>query len=304
MNGININAGFNVGAPVALDARTVLTKAEMLAMNDNVMPDVYQATCKDDGAIYIYNKANEANETTGKFRKLTFDGVDRMPDDVPSNCEVGGILPGDVVAAETPVTEVIAMLLTKYYPATVSLTADCPVVVKKGTTLDTVTLTADIEKKSNPIVEVTFTAGEETSTVTEDVADGGEITYTTTNSITEDTTFSVTVNDGKKTTTDTTTVTFVDPIYYGTNATVDITSTEALTELVEIPGNKTVKYTADNEYLVFLTTADIVSIKDVNGFENINSFNKYEELLGDTTYNLYISATPITATDYQYTFFI
>lgn len=65
---ISSAAGFQIGSSDPIDARFVLTKEEMLNANDNVYPDVYFATCKDDGKVYIYNKENESNSFTGKFR--------------------------------------------------------------------------------------------------------------------------------------------------------------------------------------------------------------------------------------------
>lgn len=66
--GIKINSNFTVQAPVALDERQVLTFEAMLAINDAVMPDVYFAVCSEDQKLYVYNKANEMDEVTGKFR--------------------------------------------------------------------------------------------------------------------------------------------------------------------------------------------------------------------------------------------
>lgn len=300
---ININAGFNVGAPVALDSRQVLTKEEMANMNDNVMPDVYQATCKDDGLIYVYNKANEANLDTGKFRVLQSE--DLLKEDIPFNCEVGGIMPGDTFNAGTSVNDIIKAISTKYYDPEVLLSIDKEKVVKKGTTIDTVEMTAIVTKNTNDIVSVTFTGvGSDVSEVVDGVTDGGTFTYDTVEPIASDTTLMVEVDDGKKTVTDTVSITFVDPIYYGVSATPDVTDVTALTELVELAGNKTVVYTADNEYLIYMTTGTVTSIKDVNGFENIDSFNVYEEMVEDTEYNLYISKTPITTTGYKYTFYV
>ena len=58
-----------VSAPI--DTRLVLSQKEMLDINDTYQPDVYFALCKDDGHFYLYNKNNEANETTGKFTLIT-----------------------------------------------------------------------------------------------------------------------------------------------------------------------------------------------------------------------------------------
>lgn len=61
-------SGFSIGSADAIDDRLVLSKAEMKSANDNVFPPVYVCVCKDNGSIYIYNKSNEIDEETGKFR--------------------------------------------------------------------------------------------------------------------------------------------------------------------------------------------------------------------------------------------
>jgi hypothetical protein len=58
-----------VSAPI--DTRLVLSKKEMLNVNDTYQPDVYFALCKDDGHLYLYNKNNESNSEIGKFRIIT-----------------------------------------------------------------------------------------------------------------------------------------------------------------------------------------------------------------------------------------
>lgn len=65
---INLPQGFKVGATEAVDSRLTLSKIEMLAIKDSLMPTVYLAVCKDDNAIYIYNKDNSVDPKTGKFR--------------------------------------------------------------------------------------------------------------------------------------------------------------------------------------------------------------------------------------------
>lgn len=71
---IDIGTSFNVQTNLALDERMVLTTEEMLNMNDNIMPEVYMATNKDDGQFYLYNKANEIDAATGKFRLMKSEG--------------------------------------------------------------------------------------------------------------------------------------------------------------------------------------------------------------------------------------
>ena len=47
------------------------TLAEMKAVVDKRMPDIFTATCKETGKFYIYNKANEIDETLGKWREVS-----------------------------------------------------------------------------------------------------------------------------------------------------------------------------------------------------------------------------------------
>ena len=72
-NAININAGFELGSKQPLDSRQYLTKEQMLNINENIMPDAYFCICKSDGNIYTYNKDNEIDPETGKFRQVNSD---------------------------------------------------------------------------------------------------------------------------------------------------------------------------------------------------------------------------------------
>ena len=65
---IQLPQGFKINGRDAIDVRLILSKAEMLTINDNTMPNVYFAICKDDGKMYIYNKSNESLSDTGKYR--------------------------------------------------------------------------------------------------------------------------------------------------------------------------------------------------------------------------------------------
>jgi len=92
---IRVTQGFQPLTREAIDNRIVLTKADMLNVNDNQMPDTYFAICKEDGYIYIYDKSVRANGETGKFniynpssiRNITIDGsllpVDNFTVDIP-----------------------------------------------------------------------------------------------------------------------------------------------------------------------------------------------------------------------------
>lgn len=67
---------YQITAPV--DTRLVLSKKGMREANDNYLPDIYFALCKDDGHFYLYNKNNEVNEETGKFRLIVDEVVEQI----------------------------------------------------------------------------------------------------------------------------------------------------------------------------------------------------------------------------------
>lgn len=71
---LNISAPFKRGGAFPIDEDLIKTKAEMLAVDDNVMPSDYFCLCSEDGKIYIYKKSNTADQTTGKYRVLESEG--------------------------------------------------------------------------------------------------------------------------------------------------------------------------------------------------------------------------------------
>lgn len=65
---INVSQSFHRTSANAVDDTLTLTKAEMKTVNDNLMPSKYLTVCQDDGLIYLYDKSNTVDSTTGKFR--------------------------------------------------------------------------------------------------------------------------------------------------------------------------------------------------------------------------------------------
>lgn len=64
---INISQAFHRTSAAAIDDTLTLTKAEMLTVNDNLMPAKYLTVCQDDGKIYLYDKSATPSQETGKF---------------------------------------------------------------------------------------------------------------------------------------------------------------------------------------------------------------------------------------------
>ena len=63
-----------IGTSQNFERDSYATLAEMKAVVDKRMPDIFTATCKETGKFYIYNKNNEVDETLGKWRELSIDG--------------------------------------------------------------------------------------------------------------------------------------------------------------------------------------------------------------------------------------
>lgn len=67
---INVSQAFKRTSKNPIDETFALTKAQMLTVNDNLMPDYYFTVCQDDGCFYLYDKSATASPTTGKFTKF------------------------------------------------------------------------------------------------------------------------------------------------------------------------------------------------------------------------------------------
>ena len=65
-----------IGTSQNFERDSYATLAEMKAVVDKRMPDIFTATCKETGKLYIYNKNNEVDETLGKWRELSIDSDD------------------------------------------------------------------------------------------------------------------------------------------------------------------------------------------------------------------------------------
>ena len=66
-----ITKPFLIQKAFPVDTRLVLSKKEMREISDSYLPDTYFALCKDEGHFYLYNKSNELDPITGKFRLIT-----------------------------------------------------------------------------------------------------------------------------------------------------------------------------------------------------------------------------------------
>ena len=59
-----------------IDDSFVLSKAEMIGINDDLMPEKYFCVCSDDGLMYTYDKSATPSSATGKFKEVVGGNVD------------------------------------------------------------------------------------------------------------------------------------------------------------------------------------------------------------------------------------
>ncbi len=89
---IKVSQAFQRTSANPVDETMALTKAQMLTVNDNLMPDYYFTICQDDGQIYLYDKTATPSATTGKFTKFEGSGGGGSGSGVPAGGTTGQAL--------------------------------------------------------------------------------------------------------------------------------------------------------------------------------------------------------------------
>ena len=72
---ISLGTGFSIGSKDLIYDKFVLTKDEMMNINENTYPDQFFALCSDDHCMYTFNISNPVNAETGKFRIVVGSGT-------------------------------------------------------------------------------------------------------------------------------------------------------------------------------------------------------------------------------------
>ena len=109
---INLGMGFKVGNMEPIDARFIMSQAEMLAVTPATQPDVYFCVCSDDSLMYVYDSSNSEDATTGKFRCVSTGAVDmteyqKVIDDALTT--VDKTVPGAINELLTLINEKVAL---------------------------------------------------------------------------------------------------------------------------------------------------------------------------------------------------
>ena len=252
-------------------------------------------------------------DTQGYLSKVTIDGTnypvktsvsESYTNATPTPIAVGGIAKGTTFENKS-MSEMFDALLYPYVaPSNLVLNAsEMNGVFESGTTVTLSSVSWSFSKNSGtPSRLVLKIAGE-----TDIVIASGEVptsgTYNLTKSITSDT-YARLVLTYEKGTINSNTVyaTFVHPYYYGVGAVG--TDPETLTKLVQSKGSKTLSFSPNKQHIIFAypkSYGDLKSIKDSNGFENINGFTKTEGG-SSVPYLIYTSNEASTNTNFKLTF--
>ena len=252
-------------------------------------------------------------DTQGYLSKVTIDGTnypvkpsasESYTNTTPTPIAVGGIAKGTTFENKT-MSEMFDALLYPYVaPSNLVLNAsEMNGVFESGTTVTLSSVSWSFNKNSGtPSRLVLKIAGE-----TDIIIASGEVptsgTYNLTKSITSDT-YARLVLTYEKGTINSNTVyaTFVHPYYYGVGAVG--TDPETLTKLVQSKGSKTLSFSPNKQHIIFAypkSYGDLKSIKDSNGFENINGFTKTDGG-SSVPYLIYTSNEASTNTNFKLTF--
>lgn len=252
-------------------------------------------------------------DTQGYLSKVTIDGTnypvkpsvsESYTNATPTPIAVGGIAKGTTFENKSMSDMFNALLYPYVAPSNLVLNAsEMNGVFESGTTVTLNSVSWSFNKNSGtPSRLVLKIAGE-----TDIVIASGEVptsgTYNLTKSIKGDT-YARLVLTYEKGTINSNTVyaTFVHPYYYGVGAVG--TDPETLTKLVQSKGSKTLSFSPNKQHIIFAypkSYGDLKSIKDSNGFENINGFTKTEGG-SNVPYLIYTSNEASTNTNFKLTF--
>ena len=211
-----------------------------------------------------------------------------LTEPLTATTSIGSVSSGKTYEKNTKLEDIIRDILTTYQKAglAVSLDPSTELYDIVSDTLSSIVVSAATTKGTNEITSVTFYVdGIEVNETTNGVANGGTFKYTHNFVTPQNKTFSVRVEvfDGKQTTSQTKTVTFVPRSYYGTVAKTVVTPTETdIKGLVDTVLKNTQKFTWENIdcqdskllYAYPKQFSALTSIKDGMDFPYLDSYTE------------------------------
>ena len=91
---IEMAAGFKIYSTDAVDSRFIMSKAEMLSLEELAYPSTYFCVCTDDKSLYVFDSANTYDASTGKFRIASGGGSYVLP--AATDTTLGGVMVDNV----------------------------------------------------------------------------------------------------------------------------------------------------------------------------------------------------------------
>lgn len=233
----------------------------------------------------------------------------------PMNISVGGYGIGTSFPTDKTIVEMLDGLLYPYTLPSVSLSMNPSASVKEyGNPISSVILSANIIKKSSDIVKIEYYKNGSLIKTNTSLANGNSVdTYTDSTGVNSTTTYSVKLYDSKpNSVTSSSSFTYVYPMYIGSLSMLNPTESDvkAMTKRIVTKGNQSISYTISSSRFCFAypsSYGNIVSIKDPNNFEMINSFTKtvstFTMLDGlSVSYNIYTLSSQTSQTTFTVTY--
>ena len=212
-------------------------------------------------------------------------GGAKLTKDITSNIEVGGIKSNTTYVKGTKIEDVIENLLVKYLVPTLSFGISpntSPVMYE--TIIPNVTMSCTVGKKSNDIQSIDFRVnGTSVHTETSGVAGGGSFSYVYNTPISNTTSFSIVVDDGRDGASSSRTITFCNPSFFGTVADTVTTVTESdIKSLANKRAINSRSLTYNNITMTYgkilyaypQSFGSLTSVKDGNNIECLASYTK------------------------------
>ena len=91
---IEMAAGFKIYSTDAVDSRFIMSKAEMLSLEELSYPSTYFCVCTDDKSLYVFDSTNTYDASTGKFRIASGGGSYVLP--AATDTTLGGVMVDNV----------------------------------------------------------------------------------------------------------------------------------------------------------------------------------------------------------------
>lgn len=260
--------------------------------------------------MLLKNDKKIKNELEEKIDKIdiggsTSESFDR--DDLTA-VTVGGLNSGSSIKDKTT-KEVLESILFPYQKPTVSFTiSPNTTIYETGNTISRIVFSITATKKSNNIQSIKIYNGSTLlTTITDNVSNGGNFSYTYNCSITSNVTLKIEVSDGENTVSATNNIVFTSKSYYGfvNDGTIIDASTVKGLQNSALKTSKSFTYgeiTCSNSKIVYAypqSFGALTSILDASGFEYIDSYSRTNISIDGINYYVYTLIEPVSLDNFK-----